>query len=80
MLKAVLTSLDRWLDRPQALRTAWASHCSTVGRSVLVRLGTTELVGTAVAVNDDGSLTVVDESGHRHTVRSGDVVHRSDEG
>ena len=54
--------------------TEYRRRCATLGRLVSVKLTAETLTGTAVDVNDDGSL-VVDVGGRRRCLASGDVVH-----
>lgn len=57
------------------LRQAVINNCLTIGRSVRAILpGDTELVGTAVIIDDDGRL-VLEVDGKPVTVAAGDIVH-----
>jgi BirA family biotin operon repressor/biotin-[acetyl-CoA-carboxylase] ligase len=62
-------------DTDQALLTAYADRCDTVGREVLVQLpGDRTLRGRATGVDPEGALLVEDEHGS-HAVHAGDVLH-----
>lgn len=84
LLRAVLRSLADWYGEWRAasgdpgaarLRQVYAAGCATLGRQIRAELpGGAELVGTAVAVDDDGRL-VVSASGRETAVGAGDVVH-----
>jgi BirA family biotin operon repressor/biotin-[acetyl-CoA-carboxylase] ligase len=72
----VLTELLRALD-PSApdLHERYRALLDTLGRQVRVELPSGEIVGRAVDVDRDGSLTVLDECAITHHVDAGDVVH-----
>ncbi len=56
-------------------RAAYRDHCATIGQEVrLSRSGATDVVGRAVAVDDDGRL-VIEAAGERSAWAAGDVVH-----
>ena len=58
----------------QNLHRRIAEECWTLGKPVLVhRTDGTTLTGEAVAINEDASLSVRDDSGQVHVVRTGDV-------
>ena len=62
-------------DTDQALLTAYADRCDTVGREVLVQLpGDRTLRGRATGVDPEGALLVEDEHGSQ-AVHAGDVLH-----
>jgi BirA family biotin operon repressor/biotin-[acetyl-CoA-carboxylase] ligase len=75
--------LDAFLDRfasslaaGDALLDDYRARLSTLGRAVRVEhVRGDVLVGTAVAVTDDGALVVRDEAGTDHTVVAADVHH-----
>src|SRR5262245_48378301 len=76
---AVLTELLRSLATPaDDLHARYRSLLDTIGRRVRVELAGSELVGTAVDVEHDGRLVVVDECAITHRVDAGDVVHLRD--
>lgn len=58
-----------------AMISDYRRRCVTIGRRVRVELPGSELLGVAVDVADDGSLSVLDEQGRTRAVHSGDVVH-----
>jgi len=80
LVTAYLTALARWYGAltggdAAPLRDAYRRRCSTVGRSVtLTRPDGPDLLGTAVAVDDDGRL-VVEAADGRHAWAAGDVTH-----
>jgi BirA family biotin operon repressor/biotin-[acetyl-CoA-carboxylase] ligase len=77
---AYLSRLGHWYaaltgDDPAGLHAAYRERCRTIGRAVtLSRPDGTELLGTAVAVDDDGRL-VVDGAEGRQPWAAGDVTH-----
>ncbi|MEU6391518.1 biotin--[acetyl-CoA-carboxylase] ligase [Streptomyces sp. NPDC046939] len=85
LLRAVLRSFERWYGEWCAaegdpglsrVQEAYAAGCATLGRSVRAVLpGDRELVGEAVAVDGDGRLVIVTDSGTREAVGAGDIVH-----
>ncbi|MBB4963122.1 biotin--[acetyl-CoA-carboxylase] ligase [Saccharothrix violaceirubra] len=60
---------------PSGLLAEYRSCCATLGQEVRVELTDGVLVGTAVRLDQDGTLVVRDGSGREHTVSAGDVVH-----
>ncbi len=60
---------------PAALLAEYRRRSATLGRSVRVELPGREILGTAADVTASGSLVVEDESGVRHDVAAGDVIH-----
>lgn len=80
LVAAYLSAVARWYavltgGDPAGLRDAYRRRCSTIGRSVtLSRPDGPDLLGTAVAVDDDGRL-VVEAADGRHSWAAGDVTH-----
>jgi BirA family biotin operon repressor/biotin-[acetyl-CoA-carboxylase] ligase len=75
----VLTELLRRLDTlPPAIDDRYRALLDTLGRRVRVELPGDELVGTAVDVEHDGRLVVVDACAITHRIDAGDVVHLRD--
>ncbi len=80
LLSAFLRELER--RRPElddaagrhALGSDLRRHCVTLGRAVRVELVTSELIGTATDLTDEGALVVETGDGPR-VVTAGDVVH-----
>ncbi|MFT4126536.1 MAG: biotin--[acetyl-CoA-carboxylase] ligase [Gordonia sp. (in: high G+C Gram-positive bacteria)] len=64
-----------WPDAVDAIAAAYRRHCDTLGRAVRLILPTGEVAGTAVDVDAEGRILVVDDAGHRHLAAAGDVVH-----
>jgi BirA family biotin operon repressor/biotin-[acetyl-CoA-carboxylase] ligase len=77
LLAALLAELDAL---PADVAARYRDELVTIGRSVRVELpsGADALHGRAVDVDDNGRLVVVDESGARHELDVGDVVHVRD--
>ena len=72
----VLASLLRCFDRlPDDVGQAYRSSLDTLGRRVRIELPAGELVGTAIDVESDGRLVVLDECAVTHRVSAGDIVH-----
>jgi BirA family biotin operon repressor/biotin-[acetyl-CoA-carboxylase] ligase len=85
LLRALLRALDRevrvWCDHdgdPDAagLREAYLQRCATLGEQVRVELpGPSVLTGTAVDVDTEGRLVVLQSDGQRRALSVGDVTH-----
>jgi BirA family biotin operon repressor/biotin-[acetyl-CoA-carboxylase] ligase len=77
MLVSALLALDRLYGRWHLVSTLYRQACSTVGRKVTVSFAghQPDLVGTAVAVDEDGRLVVMDLQGGTVVVAAGDVTH-----
>jgi BirA family biotin operon repressor/biotin-[acetyl-CoA-carboxylase] ligase len=76
-MHTVLDALDGHLARdPREQHRLYESALATLGSAVKVDLadGTT-IVGTAVSVDPDGRLGVVEADGSDHVIDTGDVVH-----
>ncbi len=70
-----LHGLQGLIGDPEALRTAYADVCSTLGRQVEVHLPAAEVRrGVALDIDSRGAL-VVSVDGGTFTVSAGDVVH-----
>jgi BirA family biotin operon repressor/biotin-[acetyl-CoA-carboxylase] ligase len=72
LLAAVLVELA---SPPPDLHAAYRSLLATLGRQVRVELPSGDLIGTAVDVERDGRLVVIDACAVSHRVDVGDVVH-----
>lgn len=72
VLARVLAAYDAL---PVDVHERYRDRLATLGRRVRVELPAGELVGTAVDVERDGRLVVVDECAISHRVDVGDVVH-----
>jgi len=81
LLAALLRRLDELADQlndddgRSALLATYRSRCVTLGENVRVERAGDVITGMAAAIDDDGQLVVVDDTGHSHTVAVGDVVH-----
>jgi BirA family biotin operon repressor/biotin-[acetyl-CoA-carboxylase] ligase len=74
LVRALLREFDRLaaIDVPAAYR----EHLATIGQQVRVHLpGDEVLDGTAIGVEDDGRLVVLDSCAVTHRIDTGDVVH-----
>lgn len=52
----------------------YRQRCFILGRSVAIKTGNGILRGTAVDINQSGSLVIADSKGERRTIRSGEVM------
>jgi BirA family biotin operon repressor/biotin-[acetyl-CoA-carboxylase] ligase len=52
----------------------WEEHCSTVGESVVIKLGARTIRGRAESLDDDGALLLRTEHGHIERITAGDVT------
>ncbi|QQS24307.1 MAG: biotin--[acetyl-CoA-carboxylase] ligase [Actinomycetota bacterium] len=77
VLRALLAELDELDSLTTGIGAAYRERLATVGKEVRVVLpGEAEpIVGTAVSVEADGRLVVLDTLGVTHWVATGDVVH-----
>ncbi len=74
VLRALDAALTHWM-RGDDLRSAYRTHCSTLGRRVRVQLeGDNSFSGVAEDISDDGTL-IVATAGARRRVAAGDVIH-----
>ena len=71
-LEQVLRAFD---ELPDDVGERYRSHLVTLGQRVRVVRPRDELIGTAVDVDADGRLVVVDECAISHHVDVGDIVH-----
>lgn len=75
VLSWLVTWMQRWVDDPAEVAGAYRVRCATLGRDVRVSLpGGQEVLGRAVAIDDDGCLVVESGSGPQ-ALSAGDVVH-----
>lgn len=75
-LRHLDAGLAAWTADAAAARAEYLLVCVTVGQSVTVALpGEKTLLGTAVDVDVEGRIVVVDETGKRHVLSAGDVTH-----
>ena len=76
---AVLSELDVDYGRIcagqfSAVADEWEGHCSTLGRRVSIRMGSTVLTGRAESLSDDGALLLRTDHGHLERISGGDVT------
>lgn len=64
------------LSQRSAIMTQYRRDCVTLGSKITVIQGTSRQNGTALEVNDDGSLLVAFDDGHTANVSSGEVSVR----
>jgi BirA family transcriptional regulator, biotin operon repressor / biotin---[acetyl-CoA-carboxylase] ligase len=57
-----------------ALADEWESHCSTIGREVIIQAGGREVRGRAESLGEEGALLVRTEHGHLEAIVGGDVT------
>jgi BirA family biotin operon repressor/biotin-[acetyl-CoA-carboxylase] ligase len=72
VLRAVLVAYDAL---PATIVDRYRAALSTLGRRVRIEMPTSELVGTAIDVESDGRLVVLDACAVSHRVDVGDIVH-----
>jgi len=77
LLVSALLVLDRLYGHWDLVSALYRQTCCTVGRKVTVSFAghQPDLVGTAVAVDEDGRLVVRDVAGGIVSVAAGDVTH-----
>jgi len=77
LLVSALLALDRLYGHWDLVSRLYRENCSTVGRRVTVSFAghQPDLVGTAIAVDEDGRLVVRDLQGGTVPVAAGDVTH-----
>ncbi len=77
LLVSALLALDRLYGHWELVSRLYRESCSTVGREVMVSFAghQPDLIGTAVAVDEDGRLVVRDLHGGTVPVAAGDVTH-----
>jgi BirA family biotin operon repressor/biotin-[acetyl-CoA-carboxylase] ligase len=72
VLRAMLAAFDAL---PADITDSYRSALATLGQRVRVELPVGEIVGTALDIEPDGRLLVLDECGISHRIDVGDVVH-----
>jgi BirA family biotin operon repressor/biotin-[acetyl-CoA-carboxylase] ligase len=77
MLVSALLALDRLYGPWGLVSGLYRQRCSTIGRKITVSFAghQPDLVGTALAVDEDGRLVVRDVDGGTVSVAAGDVTH-----
>ena len=51
----------------------WEAHCTTLGQTVVIRIGDRRLRGRAESLSEDGALLLRSEHGHLENIMGGDV-------
>jgi len=74
----VLRQLDRDYGRLvsgrfQEIAEEWEKHCTTLGQTVVIRIGDRRIRGRAESLSEDGALLLRSEHGHLETIMGGDV-------
>lgn len=72
VLAALLAAYD---TLPGDIEPMYRDRLATLGKRVRIELPTGAIVGTAIDVEDDGRLVVLDECAATHRLSIGDVVH-----
>lgn len=57
----------------QEIAEEWEEHCTTLGQTVVIRIGDRRIRGRAESLSDDGALLLRSEHGHLETIMGGDV-------
>ena len=57
-----------------AVADEWQEHCTTLGQSVVIRIGAREIRGRAEALGEHGELLLRTEHGHLERISGGDVA------
>ncbi len=73
--RALRALLDAYDALPADITETYRQALDTLGRRVRVERSGDDLVGTAVDIDDDGRLVVVDECAISHRIDVGDVIH-----
>jgi BirA family biotin operon repressor/biotin-[acetyl-CoA-carboxylase] ligase len=72
VLRALLDAYDRL---PDDIADRYRRTLATIGRAVRIELTDGTLAGTALDVETDGRLVVLDHCGVTHRIDVGDVIH-----
>lgn len=59
--------------RFQGIAEEWEQHCTTLGQTVVIRIGDRRIRGRAESLSEDGALLLRSEHGHLETIMGGDV-------
>lgn len=70
-------SLAQLQNAPQSIIPAWTQRATGIGAPITVRTGTENLQGTFDHLASDGALMVRLDSGAMRTIRTGDIVIKS---
>ncbi|MDO4953373.1 MAG: biotin--[acetyl-CoA-carboxylase] ligase [Synergistaceae bacterium] len=61
-------------NNPKSLLEIYRLHCTTLGKRVKIILENEEIIGTAINLNDDGSL-LIEKNGEKLSFFAADVIH-----
>lgn len=79
VLNVLLSEFERQVaeveDHPDAFLETYRQRCITVGRQVRAMMPSSDIVGTASGIDNDGQLLVTTQDGKTHTISAADVVH-----
>ncbi|MHB8511031.1 MAG: biotin--[acetyl-CoA-carboxylase] ligase [Actinomycetota bacterium] len=75
LLASILEAFSPFAHAPASALEGYRKRCSTIGTRVRVLMSGQTIEGSATEVNDQGELTVVDDSGEHLAIRAGDVTH-----
>ena len=76
LIKALLSLCDSFLSEKAQLMARYQKDCITVGKQIVVLRGDEKRYGTALSVEEDGSLLVQFSDGRLQSVNSGEVSIR----
>ncbi|MGD0017526.1 MAG: biotin--[acetyl-CoA-carboxylase] ligase [Verrucomicrobiia bacterium] len=75
---AILRALDQWywaaLTEFDTVTDEWARLCTTLGKQIVVAVGTRRVEGCAQALNGDGALLVRKDNGQVECILGGDLM------
>ena len=66
--------LELLKDNPKSLLEIYRLHCSTLGKRVKIILENEEIIGTAINVNDNGSI-LIEKNGEKLSFFAADIIH-----
>jgi BirA family biotin operon repressor/biotin-[acetyl-CoA-carboxylase] ligase len=75
VLLATILAADEELRGETSIPALYREHLGTLGQRVRVQLAAGDVDGTAIGVEDDGRLVVLDDCAITHRIDTGDVVH-----
>ena len=69
------TTGRRFSGRFPEIAEEWEAHCTTLGQTVVIRIGDRRLRGRAESLSDDGALLLRSEHGHLENIMGGRCRH-----